>query len=105
MTRSGTITMSMRELERMKVIEAVGEERLMTWRAAERLGLSERQDERLVKRYATKAPRASFRSGAARAVTVSCRRSCLTVALGLIVSATPILVRRWRARNCANVMA
>ena len=51
MTRTGTITMSMRELDRLKVIEAVAEARLMTWRAAERLGLSRRQVERLVIRY------------------------------------------------------
>jgi transposase len=43
--------MSMRELDRLKVIEAVAEARLMTWRAAERLGLSRRQVERLVIRY------------------------------------------------------
>ncbi len=51
MTRTGTITMSMRELHRLKVIEAVAESRLMTWRAAERLCLSRRQVERLVIRY------------------------------------------------------
>jgi transposase len=51
MTRTETITMSMRELDRLKVIEAVAEARLMTWRAAERLGLSRRQVERLVIRY------------------------------------------------------
>ena len=54
MTRTGTITMSMRELDRLKVIEAVAEARLMTWRAAERLGLSRRQVERLVIRYRDK---------------------------------------------------
>jgi len=47
----GTITMSMRELDRLKVIQAVVEERLMPWRAAERLGLSRRQVERLANRY------------------------------------------------------
>jgi transposase len=51
MTRAGTITMSMQELDRLKVTEAVAEARLMTWRAAERLGLSRRQVERLVMRY------------------------------------------------------
>ncbi|MGF6293045.1 ISNCY family transposase [Paraburkholderia youngii] len=51
MTRTGTITMSMQELDRLKVIEAVAEGRLMTWRAAERLGLSRRQIERMVIRY------------------------------------------------------
>ena len=43
--------MSMRELDRLKVIEAVVEQRLMPWRAAERLGVSRRQIERLAERY------------------------------------------------------
>lgn len=51
MACTGMITMSMRELDRLKVIEAVAEARLMPWRAAERLGLSVRQIERLVIRY------------------------------------------------------
>ncbi|MFK4441041.1 transcriptional regulator GlxA family with amidase domain [Caballeronia udeis] len=48
---AGMITMTMRELDRLKVIEAVIEERLMLWRAAERLGISRRQVERLTSRY------------------------------------------------------
>ncbi|ASL42171.1 hypothetical protein bAD24_I01685 [Burkholderia sp. AD24] len=51
MAQPGTITMSMRELDRLKVIQAVIEQRLMPWRAAERLGLSRRQVERLANRY------------------------------------------------------
>jgi transposase len=43
--------MSMCELDRLKVIEAVVEGRLMPWRAAQRLGLSRRQVERLANRY------------------------------------------------------
>lgn len=50
-TNSGMISMSMRELDRLKVIEAVVEGRLMPWRAAERLRLSRRQVERLANRY------------------------------------------------------
>jgi transposase len=50
-TLTGKITMTMRELDRLKVIEAVIEERLMPWRAAERLGISRRQVERLTGRY------------------------------------------------------
>jgi predicted DNA-binding transcriptional regulator YafY len=51
MAATERITMTMRELDRLKVIEAVAEARLMTWRAAERLGLSRRQVERLVSLY------------------------------------------------------
>jgi hypothetical protein len=43
--------MTMRELDRLKVIEAVVDGRLMPWRAAERLRLSRRQVERLANRY------------------------------------------------------
>ncbi|RQS44321.1 ISNCY family transposase [Burkholderia sp. Bp8986] len=48
--------MSMRELDRLKVVEAVIEQRLMPWRAAERLGISRRQIERLVTRYRAAGP-------------------------------------------------
>ncbi|WP_141710860.1 helix-turn-helix domain-containing protein, partial [Paraburkholderia nodosa] len=58
MACTGMITMSMRELDRLKVIEAVAEAQLMPWRAAERLGICRRQVERLVLRY-----RASGASG------------------------------------------
>ncbi|WP_143749150.1 helix-turn-helix domain-containing protein, partial [Caballeronia arvi] len=51
MNTTGTITMSMRELDRFKVIQAVADARLKPGRAAERLGLSVRQVERLVWRY------------------------------------------------------
>ena len=50
-SNNGIISMSMRELDRLKVIEAVVEGRLMPWRAAERLRLSRRQVERLANRY------------------------------------------------------
>ena len=43
MACSGMITMSMRELARLKVIEALIEGRLRCFQAAERLQLSERQ--------------------------------------------------------------
>ncbi|WP_244138444.1 ISNCY family transposase [Burkholderia stabilis] len=48
--------MSMRELDRLKVVEAIVEQRLMPWRAAERLGISRRQIERLVARYRAAGP-------------------------------------------------
>jgi transposase len=51
MNGRGLITASMRELERVKVIEAVVEGRLRCFQAAQRLGLSERQISRLCRRY------------------------------------------------------
>ncbi|WP_412473070.1 hypothetical protein [Burkholderia stabilis] len=49
MGHPGLITMSMRELDRLKAVEAIVEQRLMPRRAAERLGISRRQIERLVR--------------------------------------------------------
>src|SRR5260370_28573293 len=51
MDRTGMITMSMRELDRLKAIQAVAEGLLIPWRAADRLGISRRQVERLTNRY------------------------------------------------------
>lgn len=51
MNATGTITMTMREVDRLKVIEAVADCRLKPGQAAERLELSVRQVERLVLRY------------------------------------------------------
>lgn len=56
MNATGTITMSMRELDRLKAVEAIVEQRLMPRRAAERLGISRRQIERLVARYRAAGP-------------------------------------------------
>ena len=51
MTTSGTITMTMREVDRLRTIQSVVDGMLMTWQAAERLDLSRRQVERLIVRY------------------------------------------------------
>jgi transposase len=51
MDRRGLITASMRELERIKVIEAVVDGRLCCYQAAERLDLCVRQISRLCRRY------------------------------------------------------
>ena len=57
MGRPDTITMSMRELDRCKVIQAVVDDGLMVWRAAQKLEISKRQVERLVQRYQQDGPR------------------------------------------------
>ncbi|SOF01370.1 Helix-turn-helix domain-containing protein [Burkholderia sp. OK233] len=51
MSASGTITMTMREVDRLRTIQSVVDGMLMTWQAAERLHLSRRQVERLTVRY------------------------------------------------------
>ncbi|MCO4865998.1 ISNCY family transposase [Cupriavidus sp. WGlv3] len=56
MRKPETITMTMRELDRLKVIQAVVDHGLAVWRAAEKLGLSRRQVERLVLRYREDGP-------------------------------------------------
>ncbi|WP_241019152.1 helix-turn-helix domain-containing protein [Paraburkholderia sp. Tr-20389] len=51
MNEPGLVTISMNELRRVKVIESVVEGRLSGVRAAEQLGLSERQVSRLKRRF------------------------------------------------------
>ena len=51
MQPAGLVTLTMRELDRLKVIQAVVDLGLKPGRAAERLGLTVRQIERLVIRY------------------------------------------------------
>lgn len=56
MRKPETLTMTMRELDRLKVIQAVVDHGLTVWRAAQKLGLSRRQVERLVLRYREDGP-------------------------------------------------
>jgi len=56
MDHSGSITMSMRELGRIKIIQSVIDGLLIPWRAAEQLELSVRQVERLCLRYRHEGP-------------------------------------------------
>ena len=56
MDHSGTITMSMRELGRIRIIQSVIDGLLMPGRAAEQLELSVRQVERLCLRYRREGP-------------------------------------------------
>jgi len=51
MPRAALVTLNMRELDRLKVIQAVVDSGLKPGRAAERLGLTVRQIQRLVDRY------------------------------------------------------
>jgi hypothetical protein len=56
MNKNGMITMAMRELDRLKVIQAVIDGTLKPGRAAERLGLTDRQVRRLVNRVRAEGP-------------------------------------------------
>ena len=56
MNRTGIVTMSMQELDRIKVIQAVVDGNLKPGRAAERLGLTVRQINRLSHRYLEDGP-------------------------------------------------
>jgi hypothetical protein len=51
MAATERITMTMRELDRLKVIQDVADGTLRPWRAAERLGLTTRQIRRLTTRF------------------------------------------------------
>lgn len=56
MHSTGMITMAMRELDRLKLIEAVIDGNIRPGRAAERLGLTDRQVRRLVERVRAEGP-------------------------------------------------
>jgi Helix-turn-helix domain len=56
MARYGDITMSLGELNRLKTVQAVIDGNLKPGRAAERLGISDRQLRRLVERHRLEGP-------------------------------------------------
>ena len=105
MAATERITMTMRELDRFKVIQDVADGKLKPWRAAERLELTTRQVRRLVARLREHGPAGlvpGYRSKPGnRAWTqeppTGCSRSSAT--------ATPISGRRWPARSSGSVTA
>src|SRR5580700_4725467 len=56
MRQIARVTMSMRELDRLKCIQAVVDGDLYPYKAAERLGITTRQLRRLAERYRTEGP-------------------------------------------------
>ena len=56
MRQMARVTMSMRELDRLKCIQAVIDGELYPYQAAERLGISTRQLRRLAERYRAEGP-------------------------------------------------
>jgi len=56
MHRPDTITMTMRQLDRLKVLQALADGHLKTGIAAARLGLTTRQTLRLLRRYQADGP-------------------------------------------------
>ena len=56
MRQLARVTMTMRDLDRLKCIQAVVDGNLKPGRAAERLGLTTRQVHRLTRRYAREGP-------------------------------------------------
>ena len=56
MVCTSKVTMTMRELERLKCVQGVVDRQLKLYQAAERLGLTTRQVRRLVRRYSQEGP-------------------------------------------------
>ena len=69
--KTETITMTMREVDRLKTIQAVVAGELTALMAADRLRLTKRQVNRLVMRYTWKALLAWYRASAASRVIAS----------------------------------
>ncbi|MGO4762096.1 helix-turn-helix domain-containing protein [Cupriavidus sp. 2KB_3] len=65
--------MSMRELDRLKVVETVVRGELKPWRAAEKLQLSTRQIERLANRYRQDGPVSAWYPASAAALLATGR--------------------------------
>ena len=79
MAATERITMTMRELDRLKVIQDVVDGRLKPLRAAERLGLTTRQIRRLVGRFREHGPddaRKLVRNSARKRVREVGRQAC-----------------------------
>lgn len=71
--RPDTITMTMRQLDRLKVLQALADGHLKTGIAAARLGLSARQTLRLLRRYQVKVQRACRTAAKVLRATASCQ--------------------------------
>ncbi|MCD6026131.1 MAG: integrase catalytic subunit [Solimicrobium sp.] len=103
MNRIGAITMTMRELDRLKIIQSLADGNLKPGLAAKRLGLTTRQLLRLLNRFRDE--------GAAGLIPRSCNRPSNNQTqstlprwrLLLFVSGMSILDRRSLVRNYANV--
>ncbi|SIT51023.1 hypothetical protein BN2476_990001 [Paraburkholderia piptadeniae] len=105
MNATGTITMTMRELDRYKVIQAVADGVLRPWRAAERLGLTTRQIRRLVGRLQEHGPGGLVSGRRSKPSNNRLDAATADRVLAIIVSATPISGRRWPARSCTSATA
>ncbi|MDQ0586635.1 helix-turn-helix domain-containing protein, partial [Variovorax paradoxus] len=75
-TLAATITMTMRGADRLKTIQAVVDRMLWVGQAAQRLGLSRRQLERLVQRYKDEGVAALARGRARHVRAVVARAQC-----------------------------
>ena len=104
MNGRGFITISMHELERVKIIEAVVQHRLTIVLAAERLQLCERQVSRLVQRYRPRACRTGV-GQRGRPGNHQLPMDVRDARWRSFVSATRISGRPWRARSFGNVTA
>lgn len=116
MHRTALVTLNMRELDRLKVIQAVVDLGLKPGRAAERLGLTVRQIERLVIRYRESgaAGLTSRKRGGPgnRRLDAELAQRALTIIRDRYADFGPTLVRRLPAKasrslaeHCTNSMS
>ncbi|WP_411828990.1 helix-turn-helix domain-containing protein [Paraburkholderia kururiensis] len=106
MNEPGLVTISMNELRRVKIIESVVEGRLSGVRAAEQLGLSERQVSRLRRRFeaAGAAGLVSARRGRPgnRQFSVSLRARVIAIIRERYADFGPTLAREKPKKRCAS---
>ena len=96
-TATATITMSMREADRLKTIQAVVDRMLRVGQAAQRLDMSRRQIERLVSRYRTTGRPALSHASAGVPAIASWPQGLPSAPSSSYASAMPTSVRRLHA--------
>jgi len=97
MAATDRITMTMRELDRFKVIQSVVDGQLKPWRAAERLLLTTRQVRRLAARLREQGPPGLISGRCAKPSNHRIDAGVAVRAVAIINSA-----RLWPARSCAS---
>ena len=104
MRRGETITMSMREIDRAKTIQAVVDRILRPGQAAQRLGLSRRQVERLVLRFQDEGPAGLVSRRRGRPSDHQLAPGVADRAIRLVRERYADFGPRWQPRSCVNFM-
>ncbi len=104
MVRIPRVSISMRELDRLKCIQGLIDKQLKQKAVAERLGLTVRQVRRLVERYELEGPRGLISKLRDRPGNRRLKPDRAEEAFAIIPANTPILDRLWLLRSSESAM-